>query len=88
MMDDSGILVKIIDQQEGLLEYQNVKIIRIISDKYNLLIMKDYVPIIGEFNGKIDIEMSDNKITYQHIKAFFMNSDNIFHLMIQEVIND
>lgn len=83
-----GIVVKIINVKEGLSEYQDVKIIRIISDKYNLLIMKDYLPIIGEFNGKIDIELNDNKITYNHIKAFFMNSNNVFHLMIQEVIND
>lgn len=80
---DNGILVKIIDIKEGLSEYKDVKIIRIVSDKYNLLIMQDYLPIIGEFKGKIDIEMTDKKINFENINAFFMNSNNVFHLMIQ-----
>lgn len=85
---NDGILVKIIDVKEGLKEYNDVKIIRIVSDKYNLLIMKDYLPIIGEFNGKIDIEMNENKVTFEGVKAFFMNSNNVFHLMIQEGVQN
>ena len=47
-MDSAGIKVKIFDMAHGLREYENIKIIRIISKDYNLLIMKDYLPIIGE----------------------------------------
>lgn len=85
---NDGILVKVIDVKEGLKEYNDVKIIRIVSDKYNLLIMKDYLPIVGEFNGKIDIETNENKVTFEPVKAFFMNSNNVFHLMIQEGVQN
>ena len=47
-MDKSGIKVRIFDIENGLREYKDIKIIRIISKDYNLLIMKDYLPIIGE----------------------------------------
>ena len=43
-----GIKVKVFDIRNGMRVYDNIKIIRIISKDYNLLIMKDYLPIIGE----------------------------------------
>ena len=47
-MDNNDIKVRIFDMKQGLSEYNDVKTIRIISKDYNLLIMKDYMPIIGE----------------------------------------
>lgn len=82
MMD--GIKVRIFDMEHGLREYENIKIVRIISKDYNLLIMKDYLPIIGEIDGSIDIKNDDINMSFKDIKAFYMNSDNIFNLMIEE----
>lgn len=62
---------------------ENVKIIRIKSDYCNLLIMKDYWPVVGEINGKISIE-ADKSITYDNIKGFYSLSHNVFHLIIKE----
>ena len=42
-MDKSGIKVRIFNIENGLREYKDIKIIRIISKDYNLLIMKDYI---------------------------------------------
>ena len=64
-------------------EIDNVKLIRIKSDKYNLLIMKDYWPVVGEINGKIVIE-AEESITYDNIVGFFSLSHNVFHLIIKE----
>ena len=64
-------------------EIDNVKLIRIKSDKYNLLIMKDYWPVVGEINGKIVIE-AEESITYENIVGFFSLSHNVFHLIIKE----
>ena len=47
-MDNNNIKVRIFDMEQGLSEYDDVKTIRIVSKDYNLLIMKDYMPIIGE----------------------------------------
>lgn len=83
-MDNSGIKVRIFDMEHGLREYENIKIIRIVSKDYNLLIMKDYLPIIGEIEGSVDIKNDDINLSFKDIKAFYMNSENIFNLMIKE----
>lgn len=83
-MDKSGIKVRIFDIENGLREYKDVKIIRIISKDYNLLIMKDYLPIIGEIEGSVDIKNDEVNLSFKDIKAFYMNSNNEFNLMIKE----
>lgn len=79
-----GIKVKIFDIKNGLRVYDNIKIIRIISKDYNLLVMKDYLPIIGEIEGEVDIKNDEINMSFKDIKAFYMNSDNVFNLMIKE----
>ena len=83
-MDKSGIKVRIFDIENGLREYKDIKIIRIISKDYNLLIMKDYLPIIGEIEGNVDIKNDEVNLSLKDIKAFYMNSNNEFNLMIKE----
>ena len=79
-----GIKVKVFDIRNGMRVYDNIKIIRIISKDYNLLIMKDYLPIIGEIEGSVDIKNDVVNESFKNIKAFYMNSDNVFNLMIEE----
>lgn len=83
-MDNTGIKVRIFDMEHGLREYENIKIVRIISKDYNLLIMKDYLPIIGEIEGSVDIKNDKVDLSFKDIKAFYMNSENTFNLMIKE----
>ncbi len=83
-MDNKGIKVRIFDLSKGLIEYENIKIIRIVSKDYNLLIMQDYLPIMGEIEGSVDIKGEDVEISFKDIKAFYMNSANVFNLMIKE----
>ena len=56
MVNSSGIRVRVFDLNKGLVEYDNVKYIRITSQDYNLLIMEDYLSIIGEIDGSVDIK--------------------------------
>ena len=79
-----GMKVRIFDLDKGLIEYENIKIIRIISKNYNLLIMQDYLPILGEIEGSVDIKNEEIELNYKNIKAFYMNSNNTFNLMIKE----
>ena len=83
-MSNTGMKVRVFDMQHGLVEYEDVKTIRIVSRDYNLLIMKDYMPIIGEIVGSVDINGEDTSLSYKKIKAFYMNSKNVFNLMIEE----
>ena len=83
-MNSSDIKVRVFDMEDGLLEYENIKSVRIVSKDYNLLIMKDYMPIIGEINGNVDIIGQDTNISFKKFKAFYTNNNNIFNLMIEE----
>lgn len=80
-----GIKVRIFDLDKGLTEYEHIKVVRIISKDYNLLIMEDYLPIIGEIEGSVDIKGDGIDISFPKIRAFYMNSSNVFNLMIKEV---
>ena len=86
IVNQDGIKVKIFDLDKGLTEYEHIKVIRIVSKDYNLLIMEDYLPIIGEIDGSVDIKGEDIDISFPNIKAFYMNSGNVFNLMIKEVL--
>ncbi len=83
-MTNEEMKVRIFDMEHGLVEYENIKTIRIISKDYNLLIMKDYLSVIGEIVGSIDIKGDDVDLSYKQIKAFYMNNKNVFNLMIEE----
>lgn len=81
---EKNITIKIFTLSKGLVIKDDVKLIRIKSSKYNLLILPDYLPIIGEIEGSIDIETVDDTLNYQDINAYYMCSNNIFNLIIKE----
>ena len=82
--NNNGMKVRIFNLERGLVEYEHIKVIRIISKNYNLLVMQDYLPILGEIEGSVDIKNEEIEINYKDIKAFYMNSNNVFNLMIKE----
>ena len=87
IMENKGITVNVFELKSGLTVYENVSYVRIISKDYNLLVMLDYMPIIGEIEGRVDIKIPDREISFENIKASYMNSNNVFNLMIQGAYN-
>ena len=83
MHKSDELKVIILDSGIDLEEIENVKIIRIKSGIYNLLIYMDYWPIVGELDGSISIEGDVNR-KYENIKGFYALSRNVFHLIIKE----
>ena len=84
-MENKGLTVNLFDLDTGLTVFENVEYVRITSSDYNLLIMLDYMPIIGEIKGKVDIKTQDEELHFENIRASYMNSNNVFNLMIKEV---
>ena len=80
----NNIVVQLLNINGGVTEYQNVKFIKIISKKYNLIIMRDYLPIIGEVQGEIEIGTEDNTINFKKVKGYFMHKHNKFNLFYSE----
>ena len=85
---DNGIKVIILEEDIKIQKIENVKVIRIKSSKYNLLIMKDYLPVVGYIDGAITIETENDRIIYEKIKGFFSNTRNLFYLIIKEKENE
>ena len=81
---EASIRVKIFSLQSGLEILENVKVIRIKSKDYNLLIMPDYMPLLGEIQGNIDFENSENSKSLKNINAYYMNTNNEFSLIVRE----
>lgn len=75
--------VKILNIQKGLKTYDNVSIIKIKSKKYNLSIMEDYLPVIGEINGDVEIISIDNFVKLTNIIGYYMLKHNEFKLFIK-----
>ena len=82
--DTADIIVKILSLKEGLIEYTDVDLIRIVSKDYNLMIMKDYLPIIGEIKGNIEIIRKKQSIKLEDITAYYIHKHNEFNLFIKE----
>ena len=81
---EMAITVKILSVKKGLLEYEDVQFIRIKSEKYNLIIMKDYLPIIGEIEGNIEIETVKETIKLENIVGYYIHKHNEFNLFLKE----
>jgi len=79
-----GISVKLLNINKGLIEYEDVKFIKIKSKHYNLIIMQDYLPIIGEIEGSVKLELVKDSVVLKNIKGYFMNKKNQFNLFIKE----
>ena len=82
-MDNPGILVKVLNIKSGIKILNDVKYVRVLSEKYNLLIMHNYLPIMGEINGSVEIEGNES-LKLENIKGYYINKNNEFNLIIKE----
>ncbi len=81
--DEGKILVRICGREKGLEEYEKVSFVRVISKGYNLLIMADYLPIIGQLEGSIFFRTGKEEYGREHLKGYFMHKNNQFSLMLE-----
>lgn len=82
---ENSFKVKIFSLSKGLEIVDNIRLIRIKSKDYNLLLMPGYVSILGEIEGNIEFELDNEKISYEDITAYYVNSDDIFSLLLREI---
>ena len=75
-----NIAVQLLNIAGDVKLYEDVKFIKIRSQKYNLIIMKDYLPIIGEIQGEIQIGREKEDINMKKVRGYFMHKHNKFNL--------
>ena len=78
------IKARIFSMEDGHEGFDNIKSIYVESKKYNILIMEDYLPVIGDIDGNIVIKYGTNEIReIKNIQGFFKHSHNEFSLLIK-----
>ena len=82
--ETSSLKIIIFDNKNVALQtIENVRLIRVKDKSYNLLIMTDYWPVLGEVDGSIYAE-TDESITFENIKGFYLISHNVFRLILKD----
>lgn len=84
--DDSGrrMSAKIISIRDGVHEYERVRVIYVDSEKYTLMIMPDYTPVLGEIKGTVRIVTDEKLFTMKNVWGFYVLKNNLFQLMLKE----
>ena len=82
------IVAKIVDREEGVVEYEDVKMVRLVSKDHKLLIMEDYLPLIGELYGYVEFVFDNKVITKRNVHGFYMHKKNQFTLVIENYIEE
>ena len=77
------ICADVVDSANGLKQYENIRMIRVKSREYNLLIMEDYLPVIGEIDGYVEIIFDDETIKLENIHGYYMHKKNKFSLLVE-----
>ena len=78
------IEARIVSFPEGLRVYPDVQLVRIKSKTYTLLIMRDYLPTLGEIEGDVTLLTPQGEIALHKIEGYYIHKANVFSLMIEE----
>ena len=81
------MIVKMYTLKNGLEIFNDVVAIRIKNKDYNLLILKDYISLLGEIHGYFEIEFENEVKKYENLNACFMNNNNVFSIIIDREYN-
>ncbi len=79
--------VRAISIERGLEVIEQVKLVRIKSKKYNLLVMVDSQSMLGEVEGDVTIVSEEGEEKYSQIKGYYVNKNNVLSLIIEGDFN-
>lgn len=84
--EHNKISADILSLEKGLEHFDGLKAIRIVSKTYNLLIMDDYLPIIGEIDGDLFLISKDEVVKeMKGVIGFYKHSKNNFEFVLKEI---
>lgn len=82
------ISARIYSLTDGYQSMSGLKGIRIVSSNYNILVMEDFLPIIGQIEGDVTFIYQDSQKTISNIKGYYRHAHNEFELLIKSDAND
>jgi hypothetical protein len=75
---------KIVSLLNGLQEFENLEMIRVKSNRHTLLIMQNFMPVIGELDGSIELVFAKDILRMENLKGYYMHKKNVFSLLVEE----
>ena len=81
------MIVFVSDFANGLRVFHDVKLIRVKSADYSLLILEDYFPILGQVNGRVEFVSEEKLVDLGRLKGFYVHRANEFSLLIKEQVD-
>ncbi len=79
-----NIKAEVLSVSKGRQAFEGLDLVRIQSDRFTLLIMQDYMPVIGEIRGRVELQRGDETTVYDKVRGFFTHSHNNFSLLLKE----
>lgn len=83
METSNKIKVKVFDR-DGITNYDDIRLVRISSEDYSLLIMDEHTAVAGEIVGTITINSNEIDVEYKDITGYYVDNGNVFNLFIKE----
>lgn len=78
------IKAKIVSMEYGLQEYEEIEMIRVKGENHSLLILQNYMPLLGHLDGYVDLVLKDETLRIQDVKGYYMHKQNEFSLLVEE----
>ncbi len=75
--------VRLLSFNKGVTIYNGVKMVRLLSRKYNLLIMADYLSTLGEIEGSVVIVTGEEEVRLENIRGYYVNKPCVMTLVIE-----
>lgn len=88
MTSKRKIQAKVFSFMDSYIELENLVAIKVKSSKYNIMIMEDYLPVIGEVDGSVSFVFENGTKDLNGIEGFYMHRNNEFKLLIKGSKND
>lgn len=82
----STISVRIMSFAQGVIAYENVRVLRMVSERSTLLIMCDYMPVLGEFDGLLELVTEKECVRIDRIAGFYCLMDNRYTFLMKEAV--
>lgn len=79
--------VRLLSFNKGVTIYNGVKMVRLNSRKYNLLIMADYLSTLGEIQGDVIIVTPEEEIRLEGIRGYYVNKPCVLTMVIEGALD-
>lgn len=78
------IKAKIVSMEYGLQEYNEIEMIRVKGENHSLLILQNYMPILGHLDGYVDLVLENETLRIQNVQGYYMHKQNEFSLLVEK----